>query len=210
MSGVGEDDVRRLVDGGELNAATTAALRLYGAEVYRFITTLQPSEASTSDAFSLFAEGLWRGLGRFDWASSLRAWAYGIARRASLRVRRDEGRRRAHEVPWAEGAGLSDLVVAIRTETVSWLRTERKTRFRAIRDTLDPDDRALLVLRVDRDLSWQDCARVFHDADDEAPSLGSDTLLREAARLRKRYQLLKARLLDIGRREGLIRTRDPE
>jgi RNA polymerase sigma-70 factor (ECF subfamily) len=50
-------------------------------------------------------------------------------------------------------------------------------------------DRMLLILRVDRELSWRDLARVVLG--------GSPTpveLEREAVRLRKRFQLVKERL----------------
>jgi RNA polymerase sigma-70 factor (ECF subfamily) len=42
---------------------------------------------------------------------------------------------------------------------------------------------------------------VLHD---EPEPLGADELRREAARLRKRFQLLKARLLEFGRRAGVV------
>jgi hypothetical protein len=40
----------------------------------------------------------------------------------------------------------------------------------SLRDTLTEDDRSLLVLRGDRDLSWKDLALVLADEDGAGPS----------------------------------------
>ena len=53
-----------------------------------------------------------------------------------------------------------------------------------------PADRALLVLRVDRELSWTELAHVFL----ENTPHGAQRVPREAARLRKRFQLIKDQL----------------
>lgn len=196
-----ERDIRRLTEASDLDAATTVALEGYGPEILRFLIGFNGSETAASEVFSLFAEGIWRGIGAFDWACSFRTWAFAVARRASLRHRRDQGRRAARQVPLEQCAAISRIAEQVRSQTLSYLRTERKSRFAEIRETLPPDDRALLMLRVDRKLSWKDCARAMQD--DEAP-LDEEALKREAARLRKRFQLVKEKLLVIGRSEGLV------
>jgi RNA polymerase sigma-70 factor (ECF subfamily) len=196
-----ERDIRRHVDARDLAGATTVALRGYGPSILRLLVALHGSEAAASDVFSLFTEGVWRGIGAFDWGCSFRTWAFAVARRASLRYRRDEGRRAKRQVPLGDGSALSAIEEQIRTETLSFLKTERRNRFAEIRDALPPDDRALLILRVDQGLAWNDLARAMHD--DEA-ELAGEALKREAARLRKRFQVLKEKLLEIGRSEGLV------
>lgn len=64
------------------------------------------------------------------------------------------------------------------------------------------------MLRVDRQLAWTDLARVLHEDDDAA--LEGKALEREAARLRKRFQLVKERLYEMGRRAGLVSPGEPE
>jgi RNA polymerase sigma-70 factor, ECF subfamily len=59
----------------------------------------------------------------------------------------------------------------------------------------------LLVLRVDRQLSWGDIALAFVD---EPATCSDDERRREAARLRKRFQLGKERLAKRARAEGLL------
>jgi RNA polymerase sigma-70 factor (ECF subfamily) len=65
-----------------------------------------------------------------------------------------------------------------------------KDRFRQLRESLDPDDRMLLVLRVDRDLPWNEIARVMLGRESPEP----ESLKRESERLRKRFQLIKDEL----------------
>ncbi len=77
-----------------------------------------------------------------------------------------------------------------------------RNRFAELRSELEPDDRALLLLRIDQRLSWLDCARALRE-DTEAP-LDDASLKRDAARLRKQFQTLKDRLYEMGRSEGLF------
>jgi RNA polymerase sigma-70 factor (ECF subfamily) len=188
--------------------ATRAALEGYGPEIMRFLHTLHARDDAAAEAFSLFAEGIWRGLPAFAWECSFRTWAYAVARRASLRHRRDEGRRARRHVPLDTTPEVAAVVARVRTETLSFLRTERRTRFAEIRDALPPDDRALLVLRIDRGLAWNDLALAMHE-DEETPLTG-EALKRAAARLRKRFQVLKEKLVEAGRREGLVGARKRE
>jgi RNA polymerase sigma-70 factor (ECF subfamily) len=151
---------------------------------------------------------VWRGIARFAWQCSFRTWAYAVARRVSLRQRRDEGRHAAHRVPLDENSAVLRIAAEVRTRTLSFLRTERRDRFARVRDALPPEDRELLILRVDRRLAWNELVHALQDGD--AEPLTDERLKRESARLRKRFQLLKERLLAAGRREGLIGSDDSE
>jgi RNA polymerase sigma-70 factor, ECF subfamily len=59
------------------------------------------------------------------------------------------------------------------------------------------------VLRIDRGLSWSDLARVLHEGEEDA-ALDDEALAREAARLRKRFQLVKDKLREMAKKEGLL------
>jgi RNA polymerase sigma-70 factor (ECF subfamily) len=202
-----EQDIRRRAAASDFDGATTAALRGYGPEIVRFLFAIHAREDAAAEVFSLFAEGVWRGLPGFAWECSFRTWAYAVARRSSLRHRRDEGRRARRQTPLDENAEVAALVQRVRTETLSYLRTEQRSRFAELRDALPPDDRALLVLRVDRRLAWNDLALAMRE--DDAP-LSGEALRREAARLRQRFHGIKEKLLSIGRREGLVHARKDE
>jgi RNA polymerase sigma-70 factor (ECF subfamily) len=190
-----EAAVRDRCAAGDVDEATTRALRLYGREVFGFQCALAKSESDASEAFSIFAEELWRSLGRFAWESTLRTWVYTLARRA---VSRDLRRKRRDRLLVGAPIAVSEIAGAVRTETLTYLRTETKSRVRALRDALAEDDRALLVLRVDRGLGWDELARVMHDDD-----LDADAQKREVARLRKRFQLVKERLRAMAKEQGL-------
>src|SRR5262249_9574713 len=129
------------------------------------------------------------------WDCSLRTWMYTLARNASHRLHRNKKRT---QVPLSQAPELAALANKVRTQTMTFMRSESKDKFARIRATLAPEDEALLVLRVDRQLDWNELARVL------SGELDDDALKRESARLRKRFQLLKERLMELGRREGLV------
>ena len=201
-----ERSVRERCEAKDYDAAATLAIKGYGAEIYGFLLGLHRDEEGASDVFALVCENLWRGLPKFGWGSSLRTWVYTIARHASLRQRQNAQRRARGAVPIGEHA--SRLAAEVRTATQTFLRTEKKDGFARLRESLPPEDQILLVLRVDRDLAWNDLARIMLGDVEEGERAGTDadeeTLKREAARLRKRFQLVKEKLVELGKREGLI------
>jgi RNA polymerase sigma-70 factor (ECF subfamily) len=146
--------------------------------------------------FSQACEDLWAGLPRFEGRSSLRTWFYVLARHAAARYRRSPHRRPGRRVAISD---VTDVAEGVRSRTLPHLRTEVKNRFAAIRDALPEEDRALLVLRVDRNMSWNEIARVLYpdDQSDEA-------LTKAAARLRKRFQFVKEEIRARAREAGLL------
>lgn len=194
MGGELEDELTALIRAKALDAAATCALESYGPELYGFLVNYLDNEADAAEVFSQVGEDLWTGLPSFRLGCSVRTWLYVLARHAASRFRRS---------PWHRRTGdshLSGIVERVRTQTQPWARTDVKDRFRALRDALDPDDRSLLVLRVDRGLSWEEVARVTLGL--EAPD--ADVLGRETDRVRKRYQLLKDDLRKRAREAGLV------
>lgn len=197
-----EREVRSRLEQGDIDAAATSAIRGYGREIFSFLMALHRDEEDASEVFSMFTEGLWRALPSFEWQSSLRTWAYEVARRSSLRHRRDARRRAARMAPLPDGAGLSQIAEQVRTETLAFLRTEPRHRITELRESLAEEDRALLLLRVDRKLAWNDLALVM--SEESGARLEGDALKKEAARLRKRFQLIKEKLEELARKEGLL------
>ena len=194
-----EARLRDLHARGDLEGAATAALKGYGSEIFGFLVAMHRDEEDAAEAFSSFGEDLWRGLPGFGWKSSFRTWAYTLARHAAFRQKKGDRRRAKRGIALDECPSLSAVEEQIRSATMPFLRTEVKDRFAVLRDALPPDDRSLLILRVDKKLAWLDLARITlgDEADDEA-------IKRESARLRKRFQLVKERLVDAARREGII------
>lgn len=199
-----DDRVRAMLADGDVAQAATLVIRSLGPEVFGFLRGALGTDADADEVFSTASARIWSALVKFRWQSSLRTWVYVIARHELARFLEGVHRHYAGRVSPSE---LDEVVAAVRTETQSALRSEKRNKLQALRDELPVEDRALLILRVDRDLSWRDIARAFladpESSDDEA-------MAREAARLRKRYQLVKRQLTKRAREEGLLPRGDEE
>jgi RNA polymerase sigma-70 factor (ECF subfamily) len=183
---------------GNATAAATETLRTLGPEVLGFLSGVLGDDADADEVFAAMSERLWHSLVSFEWRCSLRTWAYVIARHEISRFRRRARRHLAGRVRISE---LADAIAAVHSETRSTQRSARRRKLTVLRDELPPDDRTLLVLRVDRDLSWEEIALVFIR---DPRRCTEENRKREAARLRKRFQLVKERLARRVREEGLL------
>ena len=196
MGSMVEGRLAELLARRALDQAAAAALGAYAAELNGFLIHVMGDSQAANDVLSQVIEDFWRGLGSFHNRCTVRTWLYTLARHAVARYRRS---------PWHRqrtgDAQLEGLVAAARSQTPPWQRTAVKDRWRELRDALDPDDRALLVLRVDRGLEWIDVARVM--LCERAPDPCDAELARETVRLRKRFQLLKRELRKRAREVGL-------
>jgi RNA polymerase sigma-70 factor, ECF subfamily len=79
------------------------------------------------------------------------------------------------------------------------MATAKQRQLTALRDELPIEDRTLLILRVDRKLSFDEIALAFADSPESVTEVDRR---REAARLRKRFQLVKQRLMARVRRHA--------
>jgi RNA polymerase sigma-70 factor, ECF subfamily len=197
-----EEEIGRLRAAGQLKDVATLAIEGYGPEVLSFLEMMLRDHADASDAFAQACEDLWKGLPRFEGRSSMKTWFYTLARHAASRLRRS-----THPGRHAALSEVTDLAERVRSRTRPHLRTEIKHGFAAIRDALDDDDRMLLVLRVDRAMSWNDVARVMAD---ESESDSSESTARIAARLRKRFQSVKDTIRERAIAQGLIPDIGPD
>lgn len=196
-----EERIHALRQGGDLDGAATQAIEGYGPEVLGFLVTLMRDENDARDVFAQASEDLWGGLVGFQGRSSLRTWFYTLARHAAARFRRTPHRRAGRHVPLSAASQAAERV---RTQTLPHLRTEVKDKFAAIREALEPEDRALLVLHVDRNMSWNEIAHVL--APNEVGS--GDALARASARLRKRFQYVKDDIRARAKQAGLISEKE--
>lgn len=189
MSGIDpalETSINQALDAADINGAATIGLRGYGPQILGYLTAVLRERDLAEDAFSVFAEDLWKGLAGFRRGSSFRTWAYKLAYHAALRVVRDPEHRRgvtlAPEI-------ASALPIDIRSDTPRHLRTDVKTSVQKLREELSPEEQTLLVLRIDRALEWRDVAEVM-DADE--------------ATLRKRFERLREKLKKLAHERGLL------
>jgi RNA polymerase sigma-70 factor, ECF subfamily len=192
-----DDDLRALHGGGAFDEFARRALAEYGPELYGFLVHTMGGEAEATEVFSDFGENLWTALPGFEFRCSVRTWMYVLARHSAAHFRRTPWNQRQRRCGSSQ---LEGLMVDVRTRTQPWLSSQIKDRFRMLRDGLEPEDRELLVLRVDRDLAWEDVARVMLGEENS----GAEAVRKESARLRKRYQFVKDDLRRRARDAGLL------
>ncbi len=185
-----ESEIREAWQRGDMAEASHRMLAALGPEILGYLVGMHGDIDVANDVFSMFCERIWREMADFQWRCSARTWAYVIVRRISIDHVRGERRRARRIVPMSEVSGWEGIAEQVRTATLPHLQTGRKDAVRALRDRLPPDDRVLLVLRVDRELSWTELAHVFL----EGTPNDAGRIQREAARLRKRFQLIKDQL----------------
>ncbi len=180
-----ESRIRRLVADGDLDAAATAVIEALGPGVLGYLLKMLP-EDDAHDAYSSFAEDVWRGLPGFLWKCSLRAWVYRIAWHAAARLARDGYRRRREPLPSASGLAAS-------AQSASGMEARRE-QLEKLRDELPPEERTLLTLRIGRELEWHEVSAVLAREGEEISSVA----------LRKRFERLKIKLAALADRRGLL------
>lgn len=182
-----EARIRALLSSGDGRAGAAEAMRAFGPKILGYLRSILRDEGDAGDAFSVWAEHLWRGIGSFRGESSFRTWAFKIAYNAALNVRNEAWRRLGRPFETGEASRLAE---EIRTKTAA--REERqRTRLDEIRAQLSAEEQTLLTLRIDQQLSWDEIAEIF--------SANGDAV--DTAALRKRFQRLKDRLAEMLREE---------
>ena len=182
--------VQELLARGDPRGAAVEAIRGVGPDVLRYLRAVLRDEADAADAFSLFAEGVWKGLGSFRGESSLRTWALRLAVHSAGKIRNEAWKRRVRRFESGEASALAEEV-----RTTSRVRVERQSdRLEKLRQALTPHDQALLVLRIDQRLSWSEIADVLSGA---GQVVGVNTLC-------KRFERIKTRLAQMAKQQGLL------
>jgi len=186
-----EENVRAHLLRGEVDLATTVAIRRLGPDILGYLRAILRDEDVAGDAFAVFCEHLWKGIGSFRGDGSLVAWLYAVAWGVVRRFANDPYRKRRQRL---RTTMVSQIADEGRASTAVHLRTDVKDRMARLRESLDPDDHSLLILRVDRQLSWAEVARALAD---------EGSVIDEAA-LRKRFERVKAKLRKLAVAEGLL------
>jgi RNA polymerase sigma-70 factor (ECF subfamily) len=183
-----EAQVRDHLARGDQREAAAAALRGLGPQVLGYLEGLVDDPDDARDVFQAFAEELWRWLPTWRGEGSLRAWAYRLAWHAAARFQRGAWRRRRQRM---RTTMASRIAASVASESRAGGRRDRLSR---LRPALDPEERTLLVLRLDRELPWEEVALVL--SEEGAPV--------EPAALRKRFERLKDKLARMAREQGLV------
>jgi RNA polymerase sigma-70 factor (ECF subfamily) len=159
---------------GAVEPACTLVLRELGPGLRGYLESVLRDGRLADEAWAQASGDVWRGLPAYRGGSTLKTYVYRIGWHASLKVLRDPYRRRRASLSQAP-----EPAVVTRSETALHLRSDVKAEVRAAREQLTVAEQALLVLRVDRGMSW----------DEVAASLGT-----APAAARKRFERVKAKL----------------
>lgn len=189
-----DERVHSLIQAGDGAGATQLIVETHGVEIFSYLMALTRDEDLASDAFAVTCESVLKAVLSFRAESSVRTWLYTLARHAAYRESRLERRRRGERI-----SGLANVLQApLRTATEVFRRTDVKDEFGKLRAALSAEERELLVLRIDRGLSWLEIASIQQGTNDV------ELIKREAARCRKRFERTKEKLRALAEKAGLL------
>lgn len=188
-----EQQIRSILEGHDKDQAAKVALEAYGKEILGWLCGVC-GDLTAQEIYQGFSNELPGELWAYRGQFAFRPWLYGIARKTAFRKLRSPSRQDSPlggSVLPSPGENLSD--------NRTWAKTQiNNSAFARLRDRLDPEERMVLILRVDRRMSWEDVARVM-----ENPATG-DTLRESATRLRRYFHRTRERLREMAIAEGLL------
>jgi len=185
-----DEKVREQLDRGDQREAASAALHALGPPILGYLEAIVTEPDAARDVFQVFAEEMWRALPGWRGEGSLRAWCYRLAWRAHARFRREAWQKRRERLRTT----MASRIAASIASNESRLPGGREDRLARLRATLTPEEQTLLILRLDRELSWSEVAEVLsHDADPVDPPA-----------LRKRFERLRDKLARLAKEQGLV------
>jgi RNA polymerase sigma-70 factor (ECF subfamily) len=186
-----EREIGECLDRSDLRGAATLVIRGHGPELRRFVERALRSRDEAAEVMSQFGEDLWRALPGFRRECTVRTWCYRIAWHGVLRLRGRRSRRLVRPLRTTEWSRLAANIPAASARGPS----SRTARLEQLHAELGPDDLALLHLRVDEELPWEEIAEVL--------SAGGERV--RSAALRKRFERLKERIAQLARVRGLLK-----
>lgn len=175
LDAMDEARIRERFDAGDLRAAATLTIDAYGGEICSYLAAVLRDDDLARDVFADAAVELWKDLPKFRWQSTLRTWFYAVARHR-MYARLEQRKRR----PASPLSQAPEIAAQVRTTTAAWRRTDVKEEVARARASLTPDEQSLLILRVDRQMSWREVAAVLDESSEPA--------------LRKRFERIKEKL----------------
>ncbi len=185
-------EVRQALASGDVVAATLRVLDAYGAEVFGFLAGVLDDIDEAREAYSSIGERTRERLVTMGCPDDLRTCLYGLACRAL-------DARRTQQDPVPRGLTSSSDPLLAPPAPPSGTRRKRPEALAHLRSKMPARDRELLVLRVDRRMTWDELATVF---------LGDDASesdhLREIFLLRSRYRIIKSWLAREAESRGIL------
>ena len=140
---------------GSDGPAFVALVDRFRDRVWRICFRLMGHADDAQDAAQEVFVRLFLNRGKFDGRSKYSTWVHGVAVRTCLTLRRGRGRRRRHE----ETAGLAalDAQAPERRAAMPALSLDLQHML----DSLDEEDRALVILKYSENYSYEELAEIF-------------------------------------------------
>ncbi len=86
-------------------------------------------------------------------------------------------------------------------DPLSPLESDEKQELLRLRQSLDPEDQAMLILRIDRRMSWSEIGAVMLGVDEPR---NEAALARKATAVKKRFEQVEADLKRLARESNLL------
>jgi RNA polymerase sigma-70 factor (ECF subfamily) len=166
--------------------ATRVALLGYGPEIMGWAVGVLQEETAAKDICQIFSLALWKGLPGFRWESSFRVWAYTIARRELIRFQRARASRPEQQLATSELGQIAQEVTSLHSRI---LQKQESTGLVALRQELPEEMQTLLILRVDRELSFAEIGQVLEMEEEAA---------------RQKFKRAKDKLKEMAKKAGLL------
>jgi RNA polymerase sigma-70 factor (ECF subfamily) len=135
--------------------AFTALVSRHQQHVWRVCFRLMGNEHDASDAAQEVFVAFFQNRGAFAGRAKFSTWLHAVALRTCLRLRRARGRRQKHEAESAQRAGRE-------TREVTRDSSGQALDLAQMLDTLDDEDRALLVLKYAEGYGYDELAELFN------------------------------------------------
>ena len=145
------------LDAGDAGRAATVTIEAYGPAIHAYLSRLLAEADDALDVFQQWAEDLWRGLPGFRRECRLRTWAFKLAYHAASRFWRDPYQARRQRLP---SSAASHLAVSV-AQSSALSGAARREQLRRLEAELTTDERGLLYLRHDRELSWDEIVEIL-------------------------------------------------
>jgi DNA-directed RNA polymerase specialized sigma24 family protein len=177
-----EQRVRRLAAEGRVGRAAGRVLKAHGSELFGFLVAVLDNYRGAAHVYADAAKAMERALAGARWTCSLRTLAYSVVRRELARHLRANAARL--------GEGPAEIDDA--EKTLSCRPVALSMAVARLRGRLADEDRELLILRVDRQLEWEDIA--ISSLGWDAPR---DALAKEVERVVARMDEIRKQLAEV-------------
>jgi RNA polymerase sigma-70 factor (ECF subfamily) len=154
-----DEDIRDLIQDGQLEKALRLLMNRYGKAIYRYCCHALQDSALADDVHQMVFLGAHRDLHQFRGDAPLRSWLFGIANNRVRDTRKSEQRKRRLGLAAQEKRAIPEADLAPRPDQI----IDDRRLMEALADCvgeLSPRVRSAVLLHYQQGLSFQEMAEV--------------------------------------------------